>query len=582
MALPLKSGADLYNQQAIRMRLHNLGADPLSDFGAGQIYFNTSTESDTAKHVRVYDGTSFRSLAFYDEIANNEEFNALVGRVGTLETMLNTQDAEGVINTWNEIQTFLDSVQEGTDLMDLLNDKLSKRGGTIEDDSVYPLSLNNISEGATNIGMQLKVNGTTKGLLLAGGDWGVAILNPTNSTYALGIKDDNTPYFGTSSTKYTLLHSGNIGDATTIFQYRGNVPTGGVDAAFNNLNSGSYALVNDYTGAPRSGYGTLVQFQGVESWISQFAMYGNTEQAPRLYFRRGTSGEADGATDWKQIAFTDSNVAGLAHPTSGTVGATANEDGSITLNGKILRDASSNRILLSNANELFIGTSDISNYKTYIYGYNLYLRSGETPTNGLILNSSGNVLIGTDADSGEKLQVFGNIIQREDKYGEGHAIYHKVHSSNSSRYAQLKYNFSSYAVFLGLDIESNEGVLMSVNRNDIALNKDTTISGNLHVTGNIIADGEVSAGGAGAEGSGSGGGASVHQEVFTPSTTTVGINHNLGTEDVIITLYEKDSSSSRWSVCLTDIEIVDTNNIDITFGSTSSVQHKVVIMAASA
>jgi hypothetical protein len=109
------------------------------------------------------------------------------------------------------------------------------------------------------------------------------------------------------------------------------------------------------------------------------------------------------------------------------------------------------------------------------------------------------------------------------------------------------------------------------------------VVGNLHVTGNIIADGEVSAGGRAEEGGNAGSGAGAfHSESIAVGATQTTIAHGLGTDDIVVSIYEKDGVSGRWSIILTDVEVVDANNIIVSFGSATSVEHKVVIMGAVA
>ena len=117
------------------------------------------------------------------------------------------------------------------------------------------------------------------------------------------------------------------------------------------------------------------------------------------------------------------------------------------------------------------------------------------------------------------------------------------------------------------------------------LTKDeTTINGDLRVTGNIIAEKEVSAGGAGEEGSGgsSSGSGAFYSETIAVSTSSKSIAHGLGTEDIVVSIYEKNNASGKWEMVLTDIEISDANNVLVTFGSATDVEHKVVIMGAVA
>jgi hypothetical protein len=80
--------------------------------------------------------------------------------------------------------------------------------------------------------------------------------------------------------------------------------------------------------------------------------------------------------------------------------------------------ASANKLLTSNgafmvyqtsAGHLYVGDNIYSSGDTHILGNNIRLRYGTSASYGLILNSSGNVLIGTTTDNGAKLQVNGSI-----------------------------------------------------------------------------------------------------------------------------------------------------------------------------
>lgn len=153
--IPLKSGADFHNHEATNMRLHNLGTDPMV-VGAGLVYFNSVLD-----RMRLYTGGGFRSIAFLDEITNNEAFNALESRTDALEALFNgsnakvadnalklggqlpsyyakasvlaqlrtefdalesalNDDVSGKINTWNEIVDFLDEYSGSEDLATIL------------------------------------------------------------------------------------------------------------------------------------------------------------------------------------------------------------------------------------------------------------------------------------------------------------------------------------------------------------------------------------------------------------------------------------------------------------------------------
>ncbi len=91
-------------------------------------------------------------------------------------------------------------------------------------------------------------------------------------------------------------------------------------------------------------------------------------------------------------------------------------DGDIYLkNNRIIRvyptSGSSIELLKLNASNVFVlgKGAAVNGYNTYLDGNNIHFRYGTSPTTGMILNSSGNVLIGTTTDSGYKLNVNGVV-----------------------------------------------------------------------------------------------------------------------------------------------------------------------------
>lgn len=136
MALPLKSGADLYTQELLRAALQNEGSD-LTEYIYGSIYFNTnSAGSNSSNRIRYRGLDTWHSVANYEDIehlqnqidnidfASSEEFTSLKERVDAF--LDGGVDSDDVLNNLKEIQAFLDAYDGATSLVDLLNAKADK------------------------------------------------------------------------------------------------------------------------------------------------------------------------------------------------------------------------------------------------------------------------------------------------------------------------------------------------------------------------------------------------------------------------------------------------------------------------
>lgn len=353
--LPLKSGADFYNLEAARMRLHNLGADP-TEVGAGLIYFNTSTGLNTSQKVRLYTGSAWKTIAFSEDldVAKNEDFLALQRRVDLLSGDV---DTDAIISNMKEVSAFLEGFAEDASLMDYLNTELGKKldltGGTLYDSSTdTPLKIRGNDTGAfiafaslyeyfgyigaksdkkpyfyvsgKSYEILTSAGGTIEGALtlLGSGTTYLAFAGTDGTAYgSLGISSTHEPKFWNGSGAYTLLHSGNVGDykagdadklggvPLSRFVYGDNATkTKGIseDAFENPLASGFYAIINASNLPTKTSYNTALHVSyNAENIRAGFDfLIGDYKQSP-LYFRPANG---DGVGDWKQIAFTDSTV----------------------------------------------------------------------------------------------------------------------------------------------------------------------------------------------------------------------------------------------------------------------------------
>ena len=587
MALPLKSGADLYNNQALRLRLHNLGADP-TEVGAGLIYFNTSTGLNTSQKARIYTGNAWKTIAFSEDldVASNADFLALKDRVDLLSGEV---DTDAIISNMKEVSAFLEGFVEDASLMDYLNTELGKK-------------LN-------------KSGGTISGNLTIGGDLDIAGYIKSSSHYLFVRNNDGADWVVTNknwSKEYTLLHSGNYSDYAlplTGGTMTGNlaVSSGTISSlrtstrravfyknASESVDSGTYIVdVSD------SGDAVLKLTYNDLTWkgntllhsgnVGDYAVKGlniqtSSDNTRNLFSVWRGNTDADGGdgyvmdfnwnsgnykaqiyidvdpthkmalrqcgndaiwTDWKTIAFTDSDITGTA------------------AKAKSLVDTADNAVAYVSGNTFYIGDSIYPTTSTQILGKDIRLRYGANASFGFWLNESGNVTIGDQDLAGD---------------------YHKLYVSGHSGFV------GNIDIYSGGRIQTYSNPLIINNLgNNVGIGTTNPqakldVNGDVHVTGNLIVEGEVSAGGAGTEGGGSssGGGGAFHSESIGVGATQTTIAHGLGTDDIVVSIYEKDGVSGRWSIILTDVEIVDANNIIVSFGSATTVEHKVVIMGAVA
>ena len=759
----------------------DLGGNPLHNFcigtytdlenanrGTGRTLFYTGNDVDRKDHVIVFDGSTFKALAYVDDVANNEEFKALQDDVKLLKGDV---DTDAIISNMKEVSAFLAGFAEDAKLMDVLNGKLDKKGGTIEGPTgTYTPLFVKTTDSESWIGFTDKVGtyyiGTRQGvpsvykegvghhaiLTSAGGtidgslrlNVGALYLISGGKEYAYNVNTNNgEPIYLKNNAWNTILHSGNIKDykaggleafkvtdvndaasgklfygkdasnmpATSYvagftfpqgdlgykfqlaFDFNGNLYSrkyGGSWQSWQTLihsgNIGEYkaggiinlgspteadfgAYVNKYDGVTlvTNMSGSAVGDIGAGDWALNFGStknrYGRfiatlSDTSDELYWQSGNSAKNAWGSK-RKVAFTDSTVAAAnklvtdynttyAEFTDSTVyigRETYSVSNTVILGNAInLRHGGgTNGLILNSSGNVTIGASDYTQgvYKLYVDGTiysngNIYGKTanlnrieltdsapyidfhygnstsdytsrimetveGRLALNELLyVNKGGNVLIGTTSDdnSGAKLQVNGNISGKT-LYGTA------IELSNTTPFIDFHFNKST-SDHTSRIIEDAEGRLLLNNLffvkygshagvgaldsnykfyvgGTFGVNGNATINGDLHVTGNIIADKEVSAGGASEEGgSSSGGGGNMVAQTLTKGRDSYSVSHNLDTKDVIVCIYEKDGNSDRWDMILTDIEITDKDNITVTFGSVTTVDHRVVIMGAVA
>ena len=415
MAFPFKTGGDFYNCEALRMRLHNLGANP-TETATGLMYFNTGA-SNLGKHAVVHDGTNFKALAFVDEIATNTAFTELADRVVTIEKALG-EDTANVIDTWEEIQNFLKDINANdANLMTMLNSKLDKSGGTIEGTNTSPLIIN--TSATTEVGLRFNMNEKSVAWVGYTPNTGMYLYSygTGSGTHKLGLSDAGVGFLDSN----TLLHSGNY--ATEI---------------------GDYYLKS--SGGTIEGGSDALKIKRAGSYLSSIGFYNSDSKLGSLGFVWGNA-PAFFHTDGNYYLLLHSgnigeyNAGGLAH-SNGTVGAVVNSSGNVTIGASDLAGTSvklyvdgkstfrhaihadryngqSNTagaaVVINKGGDFFgIGPS-ASNVSNMSFGF-VNDTSGTWIKEILTITTGNNILIGTPEDNGAKLQVKGDL------YVEGNII----------------------------------------------------------------------------------------------------------------------------------------------------------------
>lgn len=324
-----------------------------------------------------------------------------------------------------------------TDYVDTkLEDYLPLSGGTISSANGGALVIDRTSGGESYI--KLLSGGVYKGAITVGNsEYGASIYNASCGKY-LGIKDDGTPHYHGSA----LIHSGNIGsqsvsyatsagDADTLDGMQGSLykrlkgaenlgasadnlvdlnATTGFNTYSSTNSASAYISNKPYTNNRGFQMEVMCQLGSIANYVRQM-LY---EYGSNNIYTRYSSDSGTNWGDWKQFAYLTSNVASATKlQTARTIwgqsfDGTGDVTGDISLGSGVIRSNYGHTMLSSNG-YILIGYETAANgYRTYIDGNDIYLRYGQSHTNGLILSNGGNVLIGTTTDSGYKLDVNGS------------------------------------------------------------------------------------------------------------------------------------------------------------------------------
>lgn len=413
--MKLQNTLDLSTFEIVRFRIWNQTSIP-DDFGIGTKYFNTNSGHEGYNREIIYTAAGWRMSAYMDDIDRiNEKLDLIFGE---------EIDTDTIIDSWKEVQDFLAGIEDTENLMNLLNSKLDKTGGTI--------SGNITVTGNSSFNKRLSMReDAIIDFYNADGNL-IGIFGPySGKNYKLSWYD--------GSSWQILLHSGNVGGyaalkdgsnasgtwkiningsaaklddiAPSRFMITAIKDTGETDFNQNLLPTNRPAIIrlgpvsmHPNIPNPNLGYGYVLHVGHADKDTAWELVAGYASNTP-LMFRTGTW-NADGtgtinSNGWKTIAFTDSNVASaqaLTH-SNGTVAATAGRLGELCLGSRgIWSDDGTNNLFEYSNNTLWIGYSLRNNGETRLYGSPVGIYTGNSCR--LLINSSGNVTIG-DSDLAE-------------------------------------------------------------------------------------------------------------------------------------------------------------------------------------
>ena len=331
---------------------------------------------------KTYDGSSAKTITASDlgALTSHQAIYGLtIKRNGTLLGVYTPNSASKEID-----------IAVPTKMSELTDDVVSGKylplsGGVLQADSADMLVINRLSSTSSAY-ITFKGNNSLRGRI--GFD---ASNNPI-------VQDIN---YGTGN--HTLIHSGNIAAQLDSRYFRANYGSLPTDKDLATLPVGSY-WVYENTGLSNKApitYSSLVVL-GKSYYAPQLSVIHN---ASRAWLRGLYNGESSStASEWHELAFLDSNVASATKLHTPRTIWGQSFDGTGNVDGKIYQDGKWILGRHSDGN-LYIGFDTYSTNDTLIYGRSLYF--GTSAGHSMLINSSGNVGIGTDNPQ-NKLDVDGN------------------------------------------------------------------------------------------------------------------------------------------------------------------------------
>ena len=277
-------------------------------------------------------------------------------------------------------------------------------GGKIETSSIA-LTINRT--GALNSAIRYMIDGVEQGSLGFYKSLGLAYYDVTNVGW-WKIWNENNDGSG-SGLDADLLDGKHNGELTALHVKSQNVTTDDFSTYLSTYGNQGLSVLNNVSGAnvgDISSISAVLNIGSMNNRLGRF-IFARHDESDGLYWQSANSAYNDWGTK-RKIAFVDSNVASATklqtkrYIWGRSFDGTENITGDLEMGNNIIlkqRDKGGNSlhtIYTSTSNNLVIGNGHaVKGYNTYLDGNTLFFRYGTAPSIGMILNSSGNVTIGS-------------------------------------------------------------------------------------------------------------------------------------------------------------------------------------------
>lgn len=399
----LQNTLDLSTFEIVRFRIWNQTSQP-SDRGFGSKYFNTNSGHEAYCREEIFTPIGWRTAAYMDDIDKiNEKLDLIFG---------DELDTDTIIDSWKEVQDFLSGIEDTKNLMTMLDGKLDKTGGTISGNLTIGAENTNTEQYLVRI-FKKDDDGTQHRALwgiLSSGDVELSYYSRTNGAYQRFVFGQSGVKVG-GTTLYDILHSGNVGDyalktdGSNKMASNAYINWSGSNADGENYDSFGYGIrVLSYNNTTRNYRGGI--HVGTRYGFQLTRQANNDKNYITVRFNNPSDNNS--WSDWKTIAFTDSDITGNAATATKLQDDTAYTAWGQTFfeNGKpkSIQGGLSNvayiRFLDGGTNGIYRGSSfassqnatDISYVAT---GHYFYINGASAMT----ITEEGNVLVGRQANN---------------------------------------------------------------------------------------------------------------------------------------------------------------------------------------